>query len=199
MATVTHSTADEILRLASRLFLELGYEGVTVDDVATRAGVTKATVYYYYGTKGELFTAAVMELMERIRTGTLAALRSEGTLRERLRRIAVLRLSVADPRMDFSALMHEAEQSVSEEQLLKMRLAEEELVRTFADEFSQAIARGELAAIDPWVAAHAFIALLSIGKTRNTTGDLRYPDVETIADQLVDLFWHGVSRSPSRA
>ncbi len=40
-----------ILQSALELFYEKGYEGVGVQEIATRAGVTKPTLYYYFKSK----------------------------------------------------------------------------------------------------------------------------------------------------
>lgn len=54
-----------IVQVALNLFLEQGYAATTMDAVANQAGVTKQTVYRYYPSKEELFTA----VMEKIRLG----------------------------------------------------------------------------------------------------------------------------------
>jgi TetR/AcrR family transcriptional regulator, mexJK operon transcriptional repressor len=48
---------------ATTLFLEHGYAGTTMDDVAERAGLTKRTLYNNFGTKAALFMAAVADTM----------------------------------------------------------------------------------------------------------------------------------------
>jgi len=48
-----------ILDAASEAFLEFGYDGTSVDDIAARAGVAKRTVYNIYGEKEELFRATL--------------------------------------------------------------------------------------------------------------------------------------------
>ena len=52
-----------IVQAALNLFLEQGYAATSMDAVASYAGVTKQTVYRYYPSKEELFTA----VMEKIR------------------------------------------------------------------------------------------------------------------------------------
>ena len=52
-----------IVQAALALFLEQGYAATSMDAVASWAGVTKQTVYRYYPSKEELFTA----VMEKIR------------------------------------------------------------------------------------------------------------------------------------
>lgn len=49
----------EILDAALDCFAERGFAATRMDDVAVRAGVTKGTVYLYFETKEELFTALV--------------------------------------------------------------------------------------------------------------------------------------------
>ncbi len=56
---------DEILDAAVRLFSARGFEGVTLDDVAAEAHVTKRTIYAYYGDRTALFLAAVERLRDR--------------------------------------------------------------------------------------------------------------------------------------
>jgi|SRR5437016_3115167 len=48
-----------LLGTAMRLFLERGFEAVTVEEIAKQAGVAKRFIYARYGDKSELFVAAV--------------------------------------------------------------------------------------------------------------------------------------------
>lgn len=49
-----------ILEAAAEVFLELGYQGATVAQVAERAGVVKRTVYNLFGDKETLFRATIL-------------------------------------------------------------------------------------------------------------------------------------------
>jgi AcrR family transcriptional regulator len=51
----------ELLAAALALFVEKGYAGTRLDDVAARAGVSKGTLYLYFENKEELFKAVVRE------------------------------------------------------------------------------------------------------------------------------------------
>src|ERR1700757_1182434 len=48
-----------ILATANTLFIDRGYEGVTMEAVATAAGVSKMTVYGHFHDKAALFAAVV--------------------------------------------------------------------------------------------------------------------------------------------
>jgi AcrR family transcriptional regulator len=53
---------EEILKTASRLFAESGYEAVTASEVAREAGITPALLHHYFGGKGGIFVTLVERL-----------------------------------------------------------------------------------------------------------------------------------------
>lgn len=55
-----HEVIERILKAALELFAEKGFAAATTEEIAARAGVNKAMLYYYVGSKEELFTAAVL-------------------------------------------------------------------------------------------------------------------------------------------
>ena len=48
---------DQILRVAADLFRERGYRASTVDDIAARLGMSKASLYTYFRAKEEMLAA----------------------------------------------------------------------------------------------------------------------------------------------
>ena len=56
-----HARPEEITAAALESFVERGYAGTRLDDVAARAGVSKGTLYLYFANKEELFKAVVRE------------------------------------------------------------------------------------------------------------------------------------------
>jgi TetR/AcrR family transcriptional regulator len=61
-------TKLKILEAAEKLFAEKGFDGARVDDIAEKAGVNKALIYYYFKSKrdilDELFSSLIEELAE---------------------------------------------------------------------------------------------------------------------------------------
>lgn len=53
-----------IIEAASELFLELGFDGTSMDGVAKRASVSKQTVYSHFSSKEQLFGDAVHAAIE---------------------------------------------------------------------------------------------------------------------------------------
>lgn len=52
---------SELLEAALHLFVERGFAATRLEDVASRAGVSKGTLYLYYANKEALFKAVVQE------------------------------------------------------------------------------------------------------------------------------------------
>jgi AcrR family transcriptional regulator len=69
------STRPEILAAARTLFASRGYHGTTVRDIAAEAGVNAALVHHYFGSKDQVFVAAMnlplnpADLISRLRDG----------------------------------------------------------------------------------------------------------------------------------
>lgn len=61
MGKVSVRTAKraEIMKIGATLFKEVGYENATVDEIAKRASMDRATLYYYFKGKQELFREMV--------------------------------------------------------------------------------------------------------------------------------------------
>ena len=48
-------TKQEILKTASRLFLERGFENVSIEDVVTEVNLTRGAFYHYFKSREDLF------------------------------------------------------------------------------------------------------------------------------------------------
>ncbi|UCD89581.1 MAG: TetR/AcrR family transcriptional regulator [Desulfobacterales bacterium] len=56
-------TVRRIIDTAARIFAESGYEGARVDQIADRAGVNKAMIYYHIGNKKALYTRVLHDVL----------------------------------------------------------------------------------------------------------------------------------------
>ena len=55
---------DAILAEAAKLFGERGYDGATLDEIATRSQTTRSLILYHFGTKDGVWTHAVERIAE---------------------------------------------------------------------------------------------------------------------------------------
>lgn len=73
-----------VLDAARRLFLQQGYEGASMDAIASEAGVSKLTVYSHFTDKETLYAAAVRSVCETELPHLFFEEASKGSLRQRL-------------------------------------------------------------------------------------------------------------------
>jgi AcrR family transcriptional regulator len=76
---------SEIVDAALEVFAEKGFAAAKLDDIARRAGVSKATLYLYFDTKKEIFRAvaraAVASLLEALQSQARRPTRRSPSLR----------------------------------------------------------------------------------------------------------------------
>jgi AcrR family transcriptional regulator len=87
MAEAHTDTQTRIFEAADELFCQFGYDGVSIRDVARLANVNKASVFYYFTSKEELFEEVLKAYYEKNRTALSGALEHEGPARERMHRL----------------------------------------------------------------------------------------------------------------
>jgi len=184
------SMRDKVLSTASVLFMELGFEPVSINMIAVRAGVTKASVYYYFENKAALFTASVTEMMARIRAITQRIIEGHDDLRTRLEQVALSKMNKSQSHLEFESLMREAMPSLTEEQHDEIRKAEHRIHEALAAEFGRAMARGDIVEGNPMLLSHAFSAMLMVGN-RERIGEETYSP-EKLSLDIVELFLSGV-------
>lgn len=79
---------EELVAAALELFVEQGFAGTRLRDVARRAGVSKGTVYLYFKSKEELLRAAVRDsVVPIVDEGDDIEVESDGTSAELLRQL----------------------------------------------------------------------------------------------------------------
>ncbi|KER84515.1 TetR/AcrR family transcriptional regulator [Xanthomonas sp. NCPPB 2865] len=87
MRVRTEEKRDAIVQAASEVFLELGFEGASMSQIAARVGGSKRTLYGYFPSKEELFVAFAKDMSDRYIDPLLDALsQSNGPVAETLQR-----------------------------------------------------------------------------------------------------------------
>jgi TetR/AcrR family transcriptional regulator, mexJK operon transcriptional repressor len=152
--------AQLIIAAARQAFLEKGYDGVSMDEVANRAGVAKQTVYARYASKDALFLAVVESVQGRMLSAVSAA--GPHAIRDRLHRIARELLDVVLDSSSLSlsriALGASYRFPTLGHSIYGARI--KELHAVLADIVEQAAKEGCLLVDDPTVAAEQFLALI---------------------------------------
>lgn len=152
---------EAILRAAIDLFMDKGFEATSLDAVAERAGVSKATIYARFPDKDELFKTAVLHKCDAMLDPNAFQLSPDDGVREGLTNIArqFLGLILSDDAMGLHRIMSVESQRANRISELFFATAVEGGKQKVADFFRREIARGRLTldAEDAERAAWAFL------------------------------------------
>jgi AcrR family transcriptional regulator len=189
---------ETILQAATHLFIERGFDGTSMNDIADALGVTRTAVYYYYKNKEAILVALTDNI-----TRVAAQLAEEAAQHKELPPIEALRALVG--RHVGLITGHAAQFRIverSEEHLPpKRRAAAAEYRRGIIANFTAVIQRGVNAGVfraeDAKVAAFAIIGMC------NWTAWWFKPDGrrsrDEVAELLSDLAVHSLSPSTQSA
>ena len=88
MATAEVRSSDRILQSALALFSTKGYDATSVREICEAAGITKPTLYHFYGSKEGVYRALVDGVLEDFRSQLTRQLDQGGPVVDRLKRVA---------------------------------------------------------------------------------------------------------------
>ena len=193
------ASGGAIREAAERLFLEKGYQGASMDEIAAAAQVSKQTIYTHFASKDELFADLVLANAERVEDF-----------------IAMMNRTLSEPDADLVASLRKVARAylriVVRPEVLRLRrlvLGEAshfpELARTDYDRvpgrvleelsriFSRLASEGRLHLEDASLAADHFAWLtlglpLDRGMFHVDEDALRDVDIDRIADSAVRVF-----------
>jgi AcrR family transcriptional regulator len=175
-----------ILAAAASLILLRGFDNMTVDEVATNAGVGKATVYRRWARKEDLAVAAMEQLYRDEMPPP-----DTGTIRGDLRVMYQSVLTFARSATGIDYLRTSIKESMRDERIATLyREANRRAEQTAVAVFERAIARGEVRADVPM---GVLVQLLGGMVAMRAIHEQEMPRLEDV-DTLVDLMLVGISR-----
>src|ERR1700752_3143493 len=80
---------QQIIEGARRVFIDMGFDAASMNDITREAGVSKGTIYVYFASKEELFEALIEEERHRIFNDLYVALDGAGDIHDTLVRFGV--------------------------------------------------------------------------------------------------------------
>lgn len=203
MTTASPLARQKILDAASAVFADEGFAGARVDEIARRAGVNKAMLYYHVGNKQALYTAVLIRNFNRVEEALANALESGGSVGDRLGLIIavvarVLKEFPDHPRIilrEFASAGGNLQPAVLE-RIVK-------ILGTVRRLLADGVRSGEFRATDPvmthitLVGASLFLNAVAPLRDRvaKVVAGIEFPDDDADAGAfLTDLLLHGIAR-----
>jgi len=152
---------ENLLDVAAELFLENGYEGASVGEIATRANASKQTLYSRYSTKKDLFTAVMRRRAEAGFEILTDILHSDKPIEEALRTYAeILIFSLIDKEtLRFLRTIIGNAETIPEPAEAFWTTGPIRVHQMVTEMIQTRMEKGELRRADPVEAMHIFIAL----------------------------------------
>jgi TetR/AcrR family transcriptional repressor of mexJK operon len=198
----------EIMQAATALFVANGYDGTSMDEIATKAGVSKQTIYKHFSDKDRLFAEIVLattQQVDHVVRLVLGALNNTEDLAHDLKRLA-----------------HKFLEALMDEELLQVRrlvIANayrmpslgrdwyahgfDRVTAAFASSFQTLVDKNLLQIEDPCLAANHFAGMLlwiPVNKAM-FTGNNRpctKSELDSVADAAVRAFIAAYGCNPKR-
>jgi TetR/AcrR family transcriptional repressor of mexJK operon len=151
-----------ILDAAKRMFVSHGFERVSMDQIASEAGVSKLTVYSHFGDKESLFGEAVRAHCEQGMPTSLFVAEPETPLRERLTTIgnAFFSMIMTPEAIAGHRILCSPQVATSAMPAVFWEAGPQRVQQSFADLLEGRVAAGELEIDDCQRAASQFFTLL---------------------------------------
>ncbi|MGN6782301.1 MAG: TetR/AcrR family transcriptional regulator [Marmoricola sp.] len=179
---------EQLVTIARRAFAERGVDGVSVEEIASRAEVSKPVVYEHFGGKEGLYAVVVDREVQQL-LGTLRQALADGRPRALLERAAVALLDYIEERPDgFRILVRDsAPGSTAGSYTSILSDVVSRVEHILVEEFRS---RGFEPAVAP-LYAQMLVGMVS------TTGqwwlEAQTPAKEAVASHLVNLAWNGLA------
>lgn len=180
---------EQLVEIGREVFAERGYEATTVEEIASRAKVSKPIVYQHFGGKEGLYAVIVDREMARIVTAISRAI-SSGSPRDRAEHAALAFLEyVRDHPAGFSVLSHDAPAGDS-----SMSSVMSEVAERVTDVFAAALGEAGYDTSAAPIYAHALVGMVCF--VGQWWVDTRKPPVEEVAAHITALAWMGLRHLP---
>ena len=98
-------TAEKILTAARKTFAEYGYSGTHVDEIAQRAGVNKASLYYQIGDKDTLYANVIHQVLGNIAQDIAQAVARADSPEEKLKAYILFIADAVDKNPEIPPIM----------------------------------------------------------------------------------------------
>ena len=193
---------QEILDAALALFVEKGFAATRLDDVAERAGLSKAAIYLYFDDKPALFKGVIQQAVGR-NLGMVEAMLAahRGSVAELIPRI----LEFMASRIEDTPMASIAKVVISESRAFP------EIGRFYLKEvigrglplmeglIARGIAQGEFRKVDPGMTVRSMVGAMLLGGLWRTVFEpigAEKLDVRALARHHADLMLHALRPAP---
>ena len=187
-------TRQSILDAAVGLLTSEGIQGLTMDRVATEAGVAKGTLYVYFENKEQILEAAVDACFNPLVREGSALLNGDLAPDRKLEAFSLCHLRFFDEHRDLIRVLFYDREKVHSE---RTRFNDDRYwtsVQQVGDVLNEGVKQGLFSPLDSMKVATMFIEA-NVGLVMQRIHDGISGDVEKDAKQIIDIFMEGLRKN----
>lgn len=184
-----------ILQAAETLFGEKSYQGVSIEEIARKAGVAKGLINYHFGSKENLLVHVLSKGTSTLFVQLDTVTKTHDTARGKIRAAVEIYLTVASagPALTRMAMMAVFEAAYSES-IRKLWLAfMEQNLNRFKGLIDDGIKHGEFKPVDSWLVTQLVMAM-AFEVLRMATLRKEPLDPHEAAEQVTRILFEGINR-----
>lgn len=190
---------QQILREATQLFAENGFQGTSMRSIARRCGISEAAIYRHFSGKEVLYRAVIQaKAREHDIRSFLEEIEPSGDIESVLERIAHHILGFIDDDPELLGLMFSNSVETGPVAAVLFREVRLPYIEYLASQIDSRIQDGEVRGVDPFITARCFVGMvidcaLSVGVWNKVTKfDFKARDV---VRNNVPIFARGLMRN----
>ena len=186
-------TRQGILDAAVGLLTREGIQGLTMDRVATEAGVAKGTLYVYFTNKEDILDAALEASFDPLIRESFALLEGDYVSDRKLEEFSLCQLRFFDKHRDLIRVLFFDRERIHSEKNHFANDRYQTFVQRIADVLDEGVRQGLFLSLDSMKVAAMFIEA-NMGMVMQRIHDGISGDVEKDAKQITDIFMGGLKR-----
>jgi uroporphyrinogen-III synthase/AcrR family transcriptional regulator len=186
---------DQILDAAARLFGGRDLSVVTMEEIATRAGVAKGTLYNYFPSKEALYSSILATGLTDLLSLLQLGLREEADARGRLKRFVAEELSFLLDRPDFFRMLRNEETRPAIEQTKEVRGLRDRLRDLVRSTLGQGMTQGTIRPVSSEWAADLILGTVEGAVLRCIEEGCKSARRAEESEALFDFLWRSLTCS----
>ncbi len=184
---------DRIMRAAEALFAERGFEATSIGEIALRAHVNRALLYYYFEHKEDLYHQLLQEGVDKLREVVFSALNVTSSARDAIRTFLQGYLQIAHLNPGLVRIVYREIVGAQRGDQQSKELVQQ-FMRTIAqmeEVLQRGIKSGELVPHDTSKSVYILLGMTNVFVTLTYLEQVSYPPEETI-DHILKVFFEGL-------
>ncbi|TAL57509.1 MAG: TetR/AcrR family transcriptional regulator [Nanoarchaeota archaeon] len=180
---------NEIIQAAVQLFIEKGFDKVSLADIASKINLGRTTIYEYFNNKSEILSLYLEKEMLEYHKKVMAIVDKKTVLRDKLMEFIKLQLEYGSYHKSFSQLFRSLSRSsgdISGKTEAAIRGKHQEIYVSLMNEFNAAIRQKEIRDLPSDI-----LMQLLINATSFPVRSKKEPT--QTAEEVFSIFWSGIS------